>query len=75
MACENLSKYYPIVMKFSGYLPLYKDPRAIDFGPDWSNLLAGHGPKVGQTNYIAVVCVSETGILRGVTTTSPSITW
>jgi len=48
MACENLSKYYPIVMKFLGYLPLYKDTSAIDFGPDWSNLLAGHGPKVGH---------------------------
>jgi len=35
-------------MKFSGYLPLYKDTSAIDFGPDWSNLLAGHGPKVGH---------------------------
>ena len=46
MACENLSKYYPIVMKFSGYLPFYKDTKTIDFGPDWSNLLAGHGPKV-----------------------------
>jgi len=44
MACENLSKYYPIVMKFLGYLPQYKDTRGIDFGPDWSNLLAGHGP-------------------------------
>jgi len=35
-------------MKFSGYLPLYKDTSAIDFGPDWSNLLAGHGPKGGH---------------------------
>jgi len=48
MACENLSNYYLIVMKFSGYLPLYKDTSAIDFGPDWSNLLAGHGLKVGH---------------------------
>jgi len=48
MACENLSKYYPIVMKFSRYLPLYKDTSAIDFEPDGSNLLAGHGPKVGH---------------------------
>jgi len=47
MACENLSKY-PIVMKFSGYLPLFKDTSAIDFGPDLLNLLAGHGPKVGH---------------------------
>jgi len=74
MACENLSKYYPIVIKFSGYLPLYKDTSATDFRPDWSNLLA-MGPKWDTTNYIAVVCVSETGILRGVTATSPSITW
>jgi len=47
MTCENFSKYYPIVMKFSGYLPLKKDTNAIDFGPDWSNLLAGLGPEVG----------------------------
>ena len=48
MACENFSNYYPIVMKFSGYLPLYKDTRDIDFGPDRSIPLAGHAPKVGQ---------------------------
>ena len=48
MACENLSNYHPIVMKFSGYLLLYEDTSAIDFGPDWSNLLAGYGPKVGH---------------------------
>jgi len=36
MACENLSKYYPIVMTFSGYLLLYKDMKAIDFGHDSS---------------------------------------
>jgi len=48
MACENLSNYYPIVMKFLGYLLLYKDTSAIDFGTDWSSLLAGHGPKVGH---------------------------
>ena len=34
MACENLSKYYPIVTKFSRYLPLYEDMSAIGFGPD-----------------------------------------
>jgi len=33
MACENLSNYYQIVMKFSGYLLLYKDTSAIDFSP------------------------------------------
>ena len=48
MTCENLSNYYPIVMKFSGYLLLYEDTSAFDFGPDWSNLLAGYGPKVGH---------------------------
>jgi len=31
MECENLSKYYPIVMKFSGYLPFYEEASAIDF--------------------------------------------
>jgi len=75
MACENLSKYNPIVMKFSGYLPLYMGTSAIDFGPDWSNLLAGHGPKVGHNElHCCNVCV-RTGILWGVTATSPSITW
>ena len=34
MACENLSNYSPIVMKFSGYLPLHKETSALDFGPD-----------------------------------------
>jgi len=48
MAWENLSNYNPIVMKFSGYLLLYEDTSGVDFGPDWSNLLAGHGPKVGH---------------------------
>jgi len=70
MVCENLSKYYPIVMKFSGYLSFYKDTKAIDFGPDWSNL----GPKV-RHNELHCCSVCETGILRGVTATSPSITW
>jgi len=48
MACENLSYYYPIVMKFSEYLLLYKDTSAIDFGPDRSIPLAGHALKVGH---------------------------
>jgi len=49
MACENLSKNYPIGMKFSGYLPLYEDAAsAIDFGPDRSICLAGHVPIVGH---------------------------
>jgi len=35
MACENLSNYYPSVMKFSGDdLVLHEDTSAIDFGPD-----------------------------------------
>jgi len=37
MVCDNLSKYFPIVMNFSGYLPLYEDTSAIDFEPDRSS--------------------------------------
>jgi len=37
--------------------------------------LSGTWAQSETTNYIAVVCVSETGILRGVTATSSSITW
>ena len=48
MACENLSHYYHIVMKFSGYLLLYEDTSAIDFGPNRVIPLAGHAPKVGH---------------------------
>jgi len=48
MACENLSKYYPIVVKFSGYRPFNEDTSAIDFEPDRSMPLAGHAPKVGH---------------------------
>jgi len=48
MACENLGNYYQIVMKFSGYLLLYEDTSAIDFGPDRLIPLAGHAPKVGH---------------------------
>jgi len=48
MVCDNLSKYFPIVMNFSGYLPLYEDTSAIDFEPDRSIRLAGHAPKVGH---------------------------
>ena len=59
MACGNLSNYYPIVMKFSGYVPLYSirtrvllilDPIGRTF---WRDM----GPKWDTTNYIAVVCV------------------
>jgi len=48
MACENLSNYYSIAMKFSEYLLLYEDTGVIDFGPDRSTPLAGHAPKVGH---------------------------
>jgi len=48
MAGDNLSKYFPIVMNFLGYLPLYEDTSATDFGPDRSIRLAGHAPKVGH---------------------------
>ena len=49
MACENLSKYYPIAIKFVGIFPYtYEDTSAIDFGPDRSIRLAVHGPKVGH---------------------------
>jgi len=48
MACENLSKYYQIFMKFSGYLLLYEDMSAIDFGPDRLTSLAGYALKVGH---------------------------
>jgi len=48
MACKNFSNYYPIVMKFLGYLLLSADTSGIDFGPDRSIPLAGHAPKVGH---------------------------
>jgi len=34
MACENLSNYCSIDMKYFGYLLLYGETSAIDFGPD-----------------------------------------
>jgi len=34
LACKNLSKYYPIVMKCLVSLPLYEDTSAVHFGPD-----------------------------------------
>jgi len=40
MACENLSKYYPIVRKFSGYPLFNEDTSAVDSGPDRSIRLA-----------------------------------
>jgi len=35
-------------MKFSGYLLLYEESSAIDFGPDRSIPVVGPAPKVGQ---------------------------
>jgi len=48
MACENMCKYYPIVVKIPGYLSLYEDTSAIDFGLDRSIPLAVQTPKVGH---------------------------
>jgi len=57
MEHENLSKYYPIVVKFPEYLTLYEDTSAIDFGPDRSISLAGHAHKVGHNELdCASVC-------------------
>ena len=64
MACENLSKYYPIVMKFSGYLPLYKDTSAIDFGPDRLITLAGQVPKVGHNGLDCSIELKLKGYVR-----------
>ena len=63
MACK--SKYYPIAMKITGYLPLYEDTSGIDFEAHRSILLAGHGPKVGHNELqIALLCVSSTESFR-----------
>ena len=45
LAWENLGKYYPIVMKFSGYLLLHEETSTVDFKPDRIIPLTGHGPK------------------------------
>jgi len=55
MACENLSNYYQIVMKFSEYLLSYEDTSAIDFGPDRLISLAGHAPN-GGTDMEILAC-------------------
>jgi len=56
MACKNLSKYFPIAMKFPGYFLLYEDT-TIDFGPNQSIRLAGHAPKVEHNELdCALVC-------------------
>ena len=41
MSCENLSNYYPIGIKLSGYLLLYEDTKPIDFGAHWSIRFSG----------------------------------
>jgi len=64
MACENLSNYYPIVMKFSGYLLLQEDTSAIDFGPDRSILLVGHAPKVGHSGLDCSIELELQGYVR-----------
>ena len=38
-ACENLSKYYPIAMRFSGYLSFYEDTSAVDFETNQKDLI------------------------------------
>jgi len=38
--CENLSKYYPIIVEFLGHLLLHEDTSAIGLGPDRSIRLA-----------------------------------
>ena len=48
MACEILNNYYPIVIKFLGYLPLSEDASAIDLGLDRSIPLVVHAPRVGH---------------------------
>ena len=55
MACENLGNYYQIVIEFSGYLLLYEDTSAIDFGPDRLIPLAGHAPN-GKTDMEVLAC-------------------
>jgi len=45
-----MSKYYPMVMKISGYLLLHEGTSAIDFGRDRSFRLAVHGPKFNKSN-------------------------
>jgi len=40
-------------MKFSGYLLLYEDTSAIDFGPNRFTPLAGHAPETGLNELAA----------------------
>ena len=58
MVCEGLSKYYPIVLKFLGYLLLHEhNTNAIDFGPNGSIPLTVHGSRVGHNQFDCVsVC-------------------
>jgi len=41
MACENMSKYYPIDMKFSGYHLLYEDRALLILDPIAVNPFSG----------------------------------
>jgi len=58
MARVDLSKYDPIVIKFSGYLPLDWDTIASDFGPVWLVRLAVQEPKVGhnESDCCVILC-------------------
>jgi len=64
MACENLSNYYQIVLKFSGYLLLYEDTSVIDFGPDQFIPLAGHAPKVRHSGLDCSIELKLKGYVR-----------
>ena len=63
MACGNLSNYQ-IVMKFSGYLLLYEDTSAIDFGPDRLIPLTGHAPKEGHNGLDSSIELKLLGYVR-----------
>jgi len=64
MACENLSNYDSVVMKFLGYLFLHADTYAIDFRPDRSIPFAGHAPKVGQNGLDCSIDLKLLGHVR-----------
>jgi len=64
MACENLSKFYLIVMKISGHLPLDGDTSTIDFGPDRSIPSAGHAPKTGHNELPCSIDLKFKGLVR-----------
>jgi len=64
VACEILSNYYPIIMKFSGYLLLSWDTSAIGFRPNRSTPLVGHAPKVGHYGLDCSIELKLSGALR-----------